>query len=482
MGPPVSVSTGCLIIRSPGPASLRPPGRSTPATRNGIFSRRRRRRRRRRLPIGVGLARTGGPLGLGFALLLLVRNPSWPASCGLPGISGVEAESPCRRRARCAPAAARWGREAGAMGEYAAQGSGLWKQIDDAEYIMEIMDMGHLVSGSFEQAISTALSASDQIRVDASENSHDDGELLEILESAGMVLVQALKELRRTSEMFVQLKTMFGSVASVPVKVFLTGATMQMAAGPVSDLRSIFEEYLAKWRYTNNQVYVFNGGQDSSWNGFPVTSVMSAEQYLELAELYAVTFLSIVSQESETAVSWVEKAELSEEDHQELLKKLRALQSAANEKSSPVKGLKQTVERNLSTPTNVSKPSINGDAPNTVPVYEGVKKDPVKSTQPSIQRVPNQFDPLFWWFHSVRLKFGNIHIVLPSGKLMLLFSLLFSTIYMLRRKTSGLKRTVFQHASSLRRAFVDALQLAFSVQMNPLAAVQQVPQAPRGSW
>ena len=27
----------------------------------------------------------------------------------------------------------------------------------------------------------------------------------------------------RTSEMFVQLKTMFGSVASVPAKVFLTG-------------------------------------------------------------------------------------------------------------------------------------------------------------------------------------------------------------------------------------------------------------------
>lgn len=45
-----------------------------------------------------------------------------------------------------------------------------------------------------------------------------------------------------------------------------------------------------------------------------------------------------------------------------------------------------------------------------------------------------------------------------------------------------LNRAVFQQAASLRRAFFDALQLAFSVQMNPLAAVQQVPQAPRGSW
>ncbi|KAL6603264.1 hypothetical protein ACP70R_043625 [Stipagrostis hirtigluma subsp. patula] len=358
------------------------------------------------------------------------------------------------------------------MGD-SAQESGLWKQIDDAEY--------YLVTGSFEQAISTVLSVSDQIRADALDTSHDDSEVIEILESAGMVLVQALKELRRTSEIFAQLKMMFGSVASVPVRVFLTGATMQMAAGSVSDLRPIFEEYLAKWRYMNNEVYVLNGGEDSPSSGFLVTSVMSIEQYFEVAELYTVTFLSIVTQDSEAAISWAEKAELTDQGRQNLLKKLHELQSAANKRSSPAKGEKQKTERSISTSTNGSAPSVNEDAQNTVPVYDGLKKDPVKSTLPSIQRVPDQFDPLFWWFHSVRLKFGNIHIVLPSGKLMLIFSLLFSTIYVLRRKTAGLKRTMFQHASSLRRAFFDALQLAFSVQMNPLAAVQQVPQAPRGS-
>ncbi|XP_062229742.1 protein APEM9-like [Phragmites australis] len=359
------------------------------------------------------------------------------------------------------------------MMEASAQESGLWKQIDDAEY--------NLVSGSFEQAVSTALSVSDQIRSTSLENGWEHGELLEMHESAGMVLVQALKELRRTSEMFVHLKVMFGSVPSVSAKVFLTGATMQMAAGSGSDLRPIFEEYLAKWRYTNDEVYVLNGQDDSS-NGFVVTSIMSSEQYLEVAELYAVTFLSIVSQDSETAISWAKKAELTEQNREDLLKKLHVLQSAANKKSSSVKGVKQTAERNLSTSTNGSTPSLHEDAPNTVPVYNELKKGCVKSTQPSIHHVANQFDPLFWWFHSIRLKFGKIHIVLPSGKLMLLFSLLFSTIYVLRRKTTGLKRTVFQHVSSLRRAFFDALQLAFSVQMNPLAAVQQVPQAPRGSW
>jgi len=355
-----------------------------------------------------------------------------------------------------------------------AQESGLWKQIDDAE--------DYLLSGLFEQAVSAALSVSDQIRTVSLEAECDRDELLDILESAGMVLVQALKELRRTSEMFVQLNSMFGSVASVPAKVFLTGATMQMAAGSGSELRAIFDEYLAKWRYTDDEVYVLNGGQEISLNGFVVTPVMSTKQYLEVAELYTVTFLCIVSQDSETAISWAEKAELSEQGRQDLLKKLYALRSAANKKPSTVEGVKQTAERNISTSTNDSAPLLHEDAPTTAPVHNSLKKVQLKSTQSSTQHFTNQFDPLFWWFHSVRLRFGKIHIVLPSGKLMLLFSLLFSTIYVLRRKTAGLKRTVFQHASSLRRAFIDALQLAFSVQMNPLAAVQQVPQAPRGSW
>ncbi|KAJ1260753.1 hypothetical protein BS78_10G256400 [Paspalum vaginatum] len=360
------------------------------------------------------------------------------------------------------------------MGTSAQEESGLWKQIDDAEL--------YLVSGSFEQAVLAALSVSDKVRTASLENACNRDELLEVLESAGWLLVQALKELKRTSEMFVQLKAMFGSVASVPVKVFLAGATIQMAAGCVSDLRPIFEDYLAKWRYTNDETYVLNGGHDSSSNGFVVTSVLSAGQYFEVAELYTVTFLCIVSQESKTAISWAEKADLTEQGREILLKKLRALQSAANKKANTVEGVKQTVERNLSTSTNDPSPPPHEDPPKIVPVYDGLEKGLVKSTQPSIQRVTKQFDPLLWWFHSIRLKFGKFHIVLPSGKLMLLFSLLFSTIYVLRRKTAGLKRAMFQQASSLRRAFFDALQLAFSVQMNPLAAVQQVPQAPRGSW
>ena len=55
----------------------------------------------------------------------------------------------------------------------------------------------YLVSGSFDQAVLTALSVSDRIRADAAREIHDGDELSDMLELAGMVLVQALKELRR---------------------------------------------------------------------------------------------------------------------------------------------------------------------------------------------------------------------------------------------------------------------------------------------
>jgi hypothetical protein len=119
---------------------------------------------------------------------------------------------------------------------------------------------------------------------------------------------------------------------------------------------------------------------------------------------------------------------------QDLLKKLYAIRLAASKE-----GVKQTAERTLSTSTNGSTPLPHEDPPKIAPVCDGLKKVLVKSAQPS-QHVANQFDPLFWWFHSIRLKFGKIHIVLPSGKLMFLFTLLFSAMYVLRRKTAGLKR------------------------------------------
>jgi hypothetical protein len=126
---------------------------------------------------------------------------------------------------------------------------------------------------------------------------------------------------------------------------------------------------------------------------------------------------------------------------QELLKKLHTLQTAAKKKSSAATGAKQSAERNLSASVNDKTPPTPEDAPtSTTRAPNGKTHGLSKSIEPTLQHVTNKFDPVFWWFHSVRVKVGKTHIVLPSGKLMLLFSLLFSTLYVLRRKGAGLKR------------------------------------------
>lgn len=73
-------------------------------------------------------------------------------------------------------------------------------------------------------------------------------------------------------------------------------------------------------------------------------------------------------------------------------------------KSCPLlEGVKQTVERNLSTCTNGSPPLPHEGHPKIVPLYDRLKKGIARSAQPS-HHVANQFDPLFWWFHLIRLK------------------------------------------------------------------------------
>lgn len=70
------------------------------------------------------------------------------------------------------------------------------------------------------------------------------------------------------------------------------------------------------------------GGHDSASNGFVVASVMSTGQYFQVAGLYTVTFLCLVSQDSETAISRAEKADLTEQRRQVLF--LQTLVNSSN--------------------------------------------------------------------------------------------------------------------------------------------------------
>ncbi|RWW01588.1 hypothetical protein GW17_00035354 [Ensete ventricosum] len=124
-------------------------------------------------------------------------------------------------------------------------------------------------------------------------------------------------------------------------------------------------------------------------------SVMEAKDYLEVAEVYTITILGMVLCSPDLAISWTEKAELPEE--------------------SPVK-------QELHSGGGRSRGGL------------------LKTVRPSIRNILEQISCCFWWFRTIHLKFGNVHLVLPSGKQMLLCSLIVLTYYTLRRKGTILRR------------------------------------------
>ncbi|XP_020090801.1 protein APEM9-like isoform X1 [Ananas comosus] len=346
----------------------------------------------------------------------------------------------------------------------------IWKQIDDAER--------HLVGNMFEEAAALASSIVRNIRTSQLEHIVDDIQLVEMVEAAGMVLIQSLKELGRISQLFVELKEVYGSVAAIPVQVFLTGASMQITEGFTSNLGAVFEDYLAKWECTNDGIYILTEGEEDC--RCIRQCVLSAEDYLDVAELYTITFLGTVLHETELAISWTEGVKLREEERQDLLRRLHSLQYTANHRSPAGSAEKQaTKESHPSSATNASKVEEYSKTIQPHFLSSGDKlKAGLKSLHPSVQRI----DPCFWWFRTVRIKFGKVQLVLPGAKLLLIVSLIFSTYYILRKRGTVLKRIASRQLLSLRKALVDAWGLAFSIQMNPLAAVQQLPSAPQRSW
>uniref|UniRef100_A0A7C9ET12 Uncharacterized protein n=1 Tax=Opuntia streptacantha TaxID=393608 RepID=A0A7C9ET12_OPUST len=74
------------------------------------------------------------------------------------------------------------------------------------------------------------------------------------------------------------------------------------------------------------------------------------------------------------------------------------------------------------------------------------------------------------WFQSIITRSSST-VVASNGKL-LLGCLVFLICYFIRKRRDTILRVLRRRAVSLKRALVDLWQLAFSYQVNPLAAVQ----------
>ncbi|KAG6430225.1 hypothetical protein SASPL_108288 [Salvia splendens] len=299
----------------------------------------------------------------------------------------------------------------------------------------------YLVCCLFDEAASLSSSVLKQLLINNQVSEFD------MLESAGMVLVQSMKQLTRTSEILKDFKLLFGSLNLIPVQVFVTGVCFQLSEGLSTIAQGYLEEFVNSWTYVDDKYH-------------PV---------LEAVELYVVTLLATTLKDTNLAISWVEKAVLPIEKRQVLLRRLQSMSSSMTSSSQ----------------TSIYKPEFlkdqtpyNAHQKDNAPGFPTHEQN--NTAKAEILKLSRNRVPYFSWFPTFSVKLGNVQLSIPSGKF-LLASLLLIMFYITRKKQAMLKRFLVKYALSLRKAFLDLWQLAFSYQVNPLAAVQTLPNSTRGS-
>ncbi|KAF8077529.1 hypothetical protein N665_1030s0013 [Sinapis alba] len=317
---------------------------------------------------------------------------------------------------------------------------GTWGEIERSE--------SYLVCSMYEEAESLSSSILKRIFDNANALSRDH-QLHDMLESAGMVLVQSLHGLGRAGEIVNELRQVFGEVAVVPVQVLLTGICLQISSGFYSGVREILEEFFSIWVYKDDHYILSDPGL--SEKVFHGKISLDIDEYMEVVELYTFGVLGKDTNDVGPAISWVEEeVALPEERRQGLLRRLHSLQSANVREAT-------SLEEN---------PSY--DVVNSSKSLASKKNDEIDS----ILKLSKQHEP--WSSRPLSLRLGNTRFSMSRGKVAIsLVGLIIC--YALKRKRAALIRIIRRQMESTRKAIVDFWKLAFSYQVNPLAAIQSIP-------
>ncbi|CAN6810006.1 unnamed protein product [Brassica oleracea] len=341
---------------------------------------------------------------------------------------------------------------------------GIWGEVERSE--------SYLVCSMYEEAESLSSSILKQTlgNIDVlSEEALGDHQLFhDMLESAGMVLVQSLPGFLtsvfchvRACEIVNELRQVFGEVAAIPLQVLLTGICLQISNGSHSGVREILEEFFSICVYKDNH-YILDDAKVNA-KGLHGNISLGIDEYMEAVELYTFGVLAKDTKDMGLAVSWVEKAALPEETRQGLLRRLHSLLSL---KSANVPEATSFEENSSYDVVNNNKSLANDEVDYVLKL--------------SKQREP-------WSSRPLSLRLGNTRFSISRGKVALglfgnknliyCYFCLFLLIicYALKRKRAGLIGIIRRQMESTKKAIVDFWKLGFSYQVNPLAAIQSIP-------
>ncbi|CAH9115442.1 unnamed protein product [Cuscuta epithymum] len=337
-----------------------------------------------------------------------------------------------------------------------------WADIELAE--------SYLVCCMYHDAASLSHSVLKRLLEGISSHKSSD-ELDDMLQSAGMVFVQSLNQLGRASEVLKELKLLFGSVTAIHFQVFFTGACFQMPGGMYSDFQEVLDEFLSKWKYMEANYYASESveGDVADGESFSKQHVLGVDEYLKVVELYVITFLGRTIKNVDLAIAWVEKAGLPEEKRQTLLRQLYSM---------------NTSELGSSSESNASLLQIDEHVPQSSSIKDEKTGSANNLENNSKQALIEMYKKRgsFWWFRTISLKFRSTRFIISNGNIFLCCLALI--LFHLMRRKSNFKSILIKQASSVKKALGDLWELAFSYQVNPLAAVagvQSLPSAAHGT-
>ncbi|XP_074319580.1 LOW QUALITY PROTEIN: protein APEM9 [Silene latifolia] len=324
-----------------------------------------------------------------------------------------------------------------------------WDDIDLAER--------YLVCGMFEDAADLASSILTRIHDNVYENTTT--EIVDMIESTAMVLVQAWRAFGRTSDLMNELECYFRSVTEIPIQVVLHSACIQVSSGNPSGVCKFLEKFLAKWQFENERYYALTSLNLEKTDAAACAeeSTLEVAEYLEAVEFYAFTLLAGVLNDVDHAILWIEKAQLPEESRQDFLRRLISLNHMKSTSS------KQDA---ISSPV--------AEEPESYPL----SKKEIKQSDKATIVFSNQGLKQSIWSRLQNITARCYKYLDASNGRIFLGCLIFLTCYFIRKKRETIMRILQRRALALKQAIADIWQLAFSYQVNPLAAVQSLPAPP----
>ncbi|KAH7366522.1 hypothetical protein KP509_18G082400 [Ceratopteris richardii] len=318
--------------------------------------------------------------------------------------------------------------------------------------------------------------------------------IMDMIDAAGMVLIQVYSESGRSSLVFKDVEVVFGSIAKLPSSIFWTGICLQISARCYSEAQLSIESFLKERSYSTLEQQHFRA---SGHNG--KSSGLSPERYVQIIDLYCVEVLAKGLGRSSDALQWVAETDIPAGTKQDIIKKLNKLAVSMDRPADTLlSGFSEKASRDTSKRQKyLSESRISGS--------EEIKSDAISSKE-VIRRFDSDsslkrnflLSPIINYFsgwkscsslnHSGAPRWKMATVTLKQSKVKLggaVAIFIMITVYRRRHQLPRLFHNLGKASKLVLYAVFMSLRelwdVAFNVQLNPLAAVQPLPSTFYGS-